>query len=54
MDNDINKDGNKRADESNTIISASEDRIKLTLRRYTDIMHAKTGFWTWLGFCFSF
>lgn len=54
MDNDINKDDNKRADELNPNISASEDRIKLTLRRYTDIMHAKTGFWTWLGFCLSF
>ena len=53
MGDDIKKEDNNQTDETNEKICVSKDRIKLTLRRYTDIVRAKTGFWTWLGFCLS-
>lgn len=51
MENNKNKEENIH---NNETINVSEDKIKLTLIKYTDIVRSESRLWTWIGFLISF
>lgn len=51
MEEDKKKDENEQKNEK---IRVNEDKIKLTLNKYTDIIRSESRLWTWIGFLISF